>query len=89
MKAVEDAKGHGNVAEQGPDGVTIELGPCGDIGVALDLHGVPEVDSQVADQEEGEDVSTRPTDLVLAGVAAPPQAVHNHRCLDHHLNQLE
>ena len=56
--------------------------------VALELEGVPDVHGEVGGDEEGEELAAGPRPLVLRRVAAPPQAVHDHRRLHQHLHHL-
>ena len=53
------------------------------------LHGVPDVDCEIADEQEHDEVPPRLGQLVLPRVAAPSQAVDNEGRLDQDLDELE
>ena len=56
--------------------------------VALELEGVPDVHGEVGGDEEGDELAAGPRPLVLRRVAAPPQAVDDHRRLHQDLHHL-
>ena len=78
VKAIKNAQGKSHVADNGPEGVAVELLPAGAVVLGLDLHGVPEVDGQVGDEEEGNEVTSRLGVSFILALTAPPESVNNH-----------
>ena len=56
--------------------------------VALELEGVPDVHGEVGGDEERDQLPPRSRPLVLRRVAAPPEAVDDHRGLQEDLDDL-
>ncbi len=76
------------MAQQSPQDVPVEFFLHSLVANVLDLKGLPEVDGEVADEEERDEVTTRAAVLVHGGIGAPAEAVHDHGSLDHHLDEL-
>jgi len=88
VEPVEDAERQRHVAEQRPQQVAVELLAGGVVRRLLHLQRVPQVDGQVHDEQQRHQIPAGLVLLAFLGVAAPAQAVHDHRRLDHDLHDL-